>query len=241
MGSVLLSLPSHGSLTTTFLTGNTEIVKSFNFQLGYIHDIHLMCFRIYSWENVHWMGLKSLTDGSSGVKPILYAFKLNTIDRIANATVYPDQAPRMEPEEKYFHLAYSFEGEPYFRNSSRWVEKNSREYIDSLEVKKMIWHLCLFTMHGNQEMRIWSLEALKRMKDPRCIPYLIDLARFYKDIFPQGDENGTIFQVFCRTLVETLDALTGCYTLIPFGTDQEQFRLGLGLTLWDGRIKRGND
>ncbi len=145
---------------------------------------------------------------------------------------YSDTIPVWLPELEYIRLWSIFEYHTYFHDNCRFIQKFSKEYIDSLEKNNMIYNLCLLSLHRSIEVKIWAVQALARLNDPRAIPYLIYLADFYKDIYLVESDLENAYQFYLREIVSALDSMTKCSTIIPYGTDLEQFRLNMGIPIW---------
>jgi hypothetical protein len=234
---VQASLPTWGTVTAGFRTKNGIKVKSMTYQIGYYKQftplIHI--------EDVHWSKMIRFEDGEKYESQLLKALKSGLSWQCKDTVRYPNPDPVWDPDSSYIRLWYAQEYYTYCMVDGKYVERFSKDQINCLEKDSFVYSLCLLNMHSHTDVRIWGLQALRRLKDPRCIPYLLSLADFYKDVYVQGDENATIFQRYLEEIITTLDELTGCITVIPFGTDQQQFRLGLGLPVWKSKVVLSSD
>ena len=232
MGTVLASLPSYGNITVGFRTKNGEVVKSLGYQLGYSRYI----FHLFHFENVHWIKLRYFGDGSKYESSLLSALRNGIIWECKDTIHFPYAPAVWIPDSSYIRLWYALEQDKAYFIDGKVAPKFSKEYIGCLEKDSFVYSLCLLNLHSNLDVRIWGIQALRRLKDPRCIPYLLELATFYKDVYIQGDEIVSIYNHYLNEIIATLDELTACTTVYPFGSAQEQLRLSLGLPVWKSKI-----
>jgi len=229
IGEVLASLPTWGTKYVCFRTKRGEQVKALTYQIGYYQNI--ICF--LHFENVNYYDLKRFEDGSQYELQKLEAYRSGMIWEAEYDTIsFPETIPVCLPEPEYIRLWNIYEYHRHFMENDHYVPKYSKEYIDHLEKNKLIYNLCLLSLHRSLDVKIWSIQALRRLNDPRVIPYLIHLAEFYKDIYLTESKLENAYQLYLREISSTLDVLTNCYTIIPYGTDHEQFRLIIGLPVW---------
>lgn len=229
IGVILASLPSWGTKYVCFRTKRGEQVKALTYQIGYSHNI--VCF--FHFENVNYYDLKSFEDGAQYELQKLEAYRSGMIWEAEYDTIsFPETIPVCLPKPEYIRLWNIYEYHRYFRENDHYIQKYSKEYIDLLENNKLIYNLCLLSLHRSMDVKIWSVQALARLNDPRVIPYLIHLAEFYKDIYLTESKLENAYQLYLREIVSALDSMTNCSTIIPYGTDQEQFRLNMGIPIW---------
>lgn len=229
IGEVLSSLPTWGTKYVCFRTKQEQQVKALTYQIGYYKNI--ICF--FHFENVNYYDLKRFENGEEFELRKLEAYRTGLIWEASYDTAsYPDTIPLCLPDLEYIRLWNIFEYHTYFHDNGRFIQKFSKEYVDSLEKNHMIYNLCLLSLHRSVEVKIWAVQALARLNDPRAIPYLIYLAEFYKNIYLGESDLENVYQLYLREIVSALDSMTGCSTIIPYGADHEQFRLNMGIPIW---------
>lgn len=154
---------------------------------------------------------------------------------------------RMPLPDQYVFLASVFDGEMKlyldYQTMPDHIERAKR-YIDSLAAHKKVYLLSLITTHTIPEIGLYSLQALGKLNDPRCIPFLIELAQYKSALLDSGSVNIDLHEEYLRTLTETLDKLTGCNTQpqgISFGISGTLSGIGLSVPLWKNKIKMFDD
>lgn len=232
MGIVLASLPSYGTNICGFLTKGGEKIKTLGFQLGYIY--RFFCF--FSIENVNYHGLKNFSDGELYFENLMNALRIGIINECYDSNDTNGKIPTWIPSNEYIKLWYAFENENAYFVNGKLVQKYSPEYISNLKHMGYVYSLCLLNLHSNLHVRIQSINSLRELNDKRCIPYLIELAQFYSDKYITDTNSAPSYQNYLKEIIFTLDQLTGCRTAYPFGTDLQQFRLGLGLPIWKSKV-----
>ena len=234
IGEINLSLPTWGTMYVCFLTQSGEQVKYLTYQFGYIY--YLFCF--LHFEDAEWVDLRNFGDGKDYELQKLAAIRSGIIWEANYDTVsFPSAIPVCQPDLEYIRLWEIQEGDRYFFNNGRVEEKFTEEYADSLERNKLVFSLCLLNLHRNINLRIKALQSLARLNDPRAIPYLLDLAGFYADLYFDDLVSNDQYQEYLYEIAATLDSLTNC--IIPYSpdSDMEQLRLKMGIPVWKSKIK----
>ena len=77
-----------------------------------------------------------------------------------------------------------------------------------LEREHAVWCLQACLCHPHPDVQINALRALRRLQDPKAVPFLLIYAE-YMAVFVPGSEGATIHGIVHEELAATLSALTG--------------------------------
>lgn len=97
--------------------------------------------------------------------------------------------------------------------------------VAELEKLKASWALQSCLIHPSEDVQIFALNSLERIKDKRSIPFLLIYAD-YMAVFEAGSENATIHGGIHQSVASTLSTLTGIKIEIK-GQDPEALKQGI--------------
>lgn len=136
-----------------------------------------------------------------------HRYGLSFSDAADDASSYP----RMAIPDEWLLLRKTYD----VANSHHYYNMHpTQEYIwdtslTALEKDSNIFDLCLLTQHPNVNVSLKSLDALKRLKDLRAVPYLLALLQFQIDITDQQldtqNKQSAVYNIR-KHLLETLDS-----------------------------------
>lgn len=252
---ILASLPSYNGTRFLFITNQREVHAYAGYQLGYIKSYlrwmpHLLynlfraqTYKYFSKEKIDTTILKSFLVDSNYSTQYMYYEKLNYTRMLTDTLQQSKFPPRMPLTDEYVLLTSVFDGALNFyldyQTMPDYMERAS-SYINELKNKKKIYLLCLMSSHTIPEIGGQALTALKQLNDPRCIPFLIEMAKYRTSLNSKqyGDLND--YEDFNQSLIETLDALTGCKTIpqsVPYDVSSTSFEMSLSIPIWSSKIK----
>jgi hypothetical protein len=135
-----------------------------------------------------------------------------------------------------------FDGELAFYEDYKTMPdyfERAKKYIQKLEDEKKIFLLCIMATHTNPEIAILSLQSLKKLNNPFCIPHLITLSKNRNFTYASSAKAVEAQELLQEETLTTIDYLTGCITSmesIPSGYNGS-FDINLKQSIWNKKIK----
>ena len=252
---ILASLPSSMGVRIKFITFEGEPEAYLGYQVGYIktfgtwmpyllHNLWgLQLFKYFSFENTDTLILRSFLIDTNYSEQYLEFEKSNSSRMLTDTSEYERYGINIPLPDDYVLLTSVFDGELRLFEDYKTMPDYigyAKTYIDELENEEKIYLLCLMTTHTIPEVGEYSMRALQRLNDERCIPFLIYISEYRSEMYIKGWENAELFRSYMNTLVETLDYLTGCKThplFIPYGYYHDVFDLSTNISIWKKKIK----
>ena len=231
----LTSLPSWCGFGVAFQTPSGIHEKYLSMKYGKINRI----LGFYVGSRVDYQKFLGMSDDPDGWKSRAEVTRTNWLNTVSNYTIEDTANGAFIPGIQYFHHAH-LEGPYYAYLNKGYFQDKWMDQIKELETKGLVYHLCLLSLHADRSVQMAALESLRRLNDPRAIPYLIEWAEYQASLYlPSATENSS-HQAYCIELVRTLNALTGLRLLPENGiTSQYQYGQRLikrGLPSWRSRI-----
>ncbi|MCF8297000.1 MAG: hypothetical protein K9J13_05575 [Saprospiraceae bacterium] len=251
---ILSSLPSYCSTRFMFITENGETEAYVGYQVGYYKTFctwipylfyelwGLQAFKHFSIENVDKLILKKFLINTNYSVEYLGYEKANDIRMLTDTAKQKIYGENMPLPDDYVLLAAVFDGEIQlyedYKTMPDYLDR-AKAYIDKLESEKKVYLLSLIASHTIPEIAEYSLQALQRLNDERCIPFLIALAEYKSNLFAKGWMNYKLSESFMLNLILTLDSLTDCKTNpqdIPYGFARNVWDLSENIPIWKKKI-----
>lgn len=253
--SINASMPSSTGTFFLFNSAHREVHAYAGYQVGYFrHYSPWLSFLLYKIvgnkayhklrrENTDTMILKSFVVDSNYSDRMIYYEKLNCNNMLTDTlkqALYP-QRMSLSGELCLLELVYEDELRLYLDHQTMPdYLPHASGYIQKEKEMKHVYLLSMITTHTVPEIAIESMRALKELDDARCIPFLIELAKFKS---AQGI-NQTVLSdqhdEYVRVLIETLDSLCRCHTQaqsVPMGVSGLLFDMSLSIPLWESSIR----
>ena len=195
-------------------------------------------------ESTTAMILKSFKPHTNYSKQYLYYERLNdermTIDT-ALFKYYSDTKIPISDELVLQAAVFDCELKFYedYKTMPDYLER-AKGYIEKLEKENKVFLLCIMATHTHPEIARQSLQALKRLNNPYCIPHLIELSRNRNFTYASSEKVVEQQELFQQEILTTIDYLTGCTTTmesIPQGYNGS-FDIELKQRIWLNKIKK---
>jgi hypothetical protein len=136
-----------------------------------------------------------------------------------------------------------FDGELNFYEDYKTMPdylERATTYIKKLEDEKKVFLLCIMATHTSPIIAIQSLQALKSLNNPYCIPHLIELSKNRNFTYASSEKVVEQQEMLLEEILTTIDYLTGCITTmesIPYGYNGS-FDIVLKQNIWSKKIKQ---
>ncbi|MEN9522903.1 MAG: hypothetical protein RL065_1280 [Bacteroidota bacterium] len=253
---ILASLPSYIGFRALFKTDSGEIETYIGYQLGYYHSycswIPYLAYKMWGaqWnkyfirESTSAMILKSFQPHTNYSKDYLHYERLNDERMTIDTALFKFYSDTKIPiSDELVLQAAVFDGEIQFYEDYKTMPDyllRAKSYIQKLESEKKVFLLCIMATHTHPEIAILSLQALKRLNNPFCLPHLIELSKNRNFTYASSAEAVELQEKFQEEILTTIDSLTGCTTTfesVPSGFNGS-FDIELKQAIWRKKIKQ---
>jgi hypothetical protein len=254
--AILASLPSYMGIRFLFVTDTADIEAYIGFQVGYIKTWAswapylayrwwgVQWYKYFSIENVDTLILKSFVVNTNFSKTYLQFEKEYQYTRMTSDTALQKYyGMNMILPDNYILMASAFDGEIKFYEDYKTMPdyiQRGYKYIDELLLNKKLYLLCFMAAHTHPEIGKYALQALQKLNDNRCIPFLIELAKYCNHVGLSEEKYILEEEKFEYQLLSTMQTLTGCINepqSVPMGVSGNNFDISLLIPLWEKKIR----
>lgn len=255
---VLTSLPSYSSTRLMLKTSEGNVEALINYQLGYYKTfMPLIPAALSSWfrwdtysaftkENVDTIIFLKFSPHDSSMNSIIKATKYITNIHLRDSLWTQRFGPEFVVPDDWYLLANLYEDPMQIYLGQKETAEQltlAKRHIDSLQARKHVYSLCIMASHQVPEISMYALEAISKLQDPKSIPFLIAYAEHQLKSYTKGIRPYDLQEKHYKTLIETLDTLTGVKSVNQFWSHRavEVRDMEFSLTLWRDRIRVEGD
>jgi hypothetical protein len=245
--AILSSLPSSCGTRFLFVTDTSEVEAYAGFQVGYVKNYaswRVKWFKHLRIEKTDTLILKLFLINTNYSKQYLEFERAQYTRMTVDTALYPFYSSTIIPIPDDLVLeAAVFDGELQFYEDYKSMPdymQRAVDYIDTLAEHKKVYLLCIMTTHTSPVIATYSLKALEKLMDVRCIPFLIQLSQDRNFMYASSAKAVEEQEKFQSQLSLTLDALTGCITqpeVIPSDISGTASYYDLSISVWKKKIK----
>ncbi len=253
---ILASLPSSMGVRFMFSTDSGEVEAFVKFQVGYYKAYttwipHILnswfnwdTYKNFTVEKTDTLILRSFKPHTQYSIQYLFYEKANYTRMLTDSSKIKLYGPNMPLSDRDVLLAAVFDNElrlyEDYKTMPIYVEW-SKQYIDKLLAEKKVYLLSLMASHTIPEIGMYSLNALRKLNDKRCIPFLIRLADYRKMLpWTEYETYKGHIKNFTDSLLFTMDFFTGSKTYpqkISYGVSNDYIYTDQCIVIWRDRIR----
>lgn len=141
------------------------------------------------------------------------------------------------PDQNYLASWYGTRSSTELAALENQIKTNPEAAIALFTRNKDGGALVFLVAHQNLRIRYLALQALQKIQDKNCLPYLLYLAERTRQGEKTTPETEILYANFCEELVAAISTITSCnFNRCPFAHYPPQHYLTLGLPAWQERI-----